>query len=82
MAEEEEETKIKQEIIERLATLLTSAFGLIAALAWNEAIKAIFAHFYGTPSKLIPMLLYAIVVTIIVVIVTIWISRLAKMTKK
>ncbi|MFW6014790.1 MAG: DUF5654 family protein, partial [Candidatus Nanoarchaeia archaeon] len=33
---------MKAEVIEKLAALITVAFGLIAALAWNETIKAIF----------------------------------------
>lgn len=31
-----------------IATLITTAFGLIAALAWNEAIKAIIARAIST----------------------------------
>ncbi|MDD5416958.1 MAG: DUF5654 family protein, partial [Candidatus Aenigmarchaeota archaeon] len=30
---------MKKEVIEKVAALLTAAFGLIAALAWNEAIQ-------------------------------------------
>ncbi|HUV80785.1 MAG TPA: DUF5654 family protein, partial [Candidatus Bathyarchaeia archaeon] len=34
-------------MVEKLAALITAAFGLIAALAWNDAIKAIFAAVFG-----------------------------------
>lgn len=78
---EEELKKLKTEIIEKLSTLITTAFGLVAALAWNEAIKAIFERVFGSPSELVPMLIYAVVVTIIAVLATIWISRLAKKVK-
>ena len=33
------EDNVKKQILEAIAGLLTAAFGLIAALAWNEAIK-------------------------------------------
>jgi Family of unknown function (DUF5654) len=29
---------MQKEVIEKIAALITAAFGLIAALAWNEAI--------------------------------------------
>ena len=34
---------MKKDVMEKLAALLTAAFGLVAALAWNDTIKAIFA---------------------------------------
>jgi len=33
--------EMKGQVLTTIATLMTTAFGLIAALAWNEAIKAI-----------------------------------------
>ena len=72
---------VKLEIIEKIAALITAAFGLIAALAWNTAIQAWFADqtylAAGGPW------IYAIVKTIISVILTIWSGRIAgKRTKK
>ena len=32
-------SSIKQEILDKIAALVTAAFGLVAALAWNDAIK-------------------------------------------
>jgi len=37
---------MKKEIMEKLIALITTAFGLVAALAWNSAIQAIFAKYY------------------------------------
>lgn len=37
--------EVKDEVMKTIATLVTTAFGLIAALAWNEAIKAIIGCF-------------------------------------
>ncbi len=34
---------VRKQVRERIAALLTAAFGLVAALAWNGAIRAIFA---------------------------------------
>jgi len=73
---------MKSEVIEKLATLVTAAFGLVAALAWNGAIQAIFKQVFGTSEGVRPMLTYAIIVTIIAVLATIWIGKAAGKAKK
>jgi hypothetical protein len=73
---------MKKEIIDKLAALVTAAFGLIAALAWNGAIKAVFLKVFGEAEGLGPMLVYAVVVTLIAVIVTLWIAKAAEKAKK
>jgi len=66
---------MKTEILDKIAALVTAAFGLVAALAWNDAIKTIFKEIFGEQSTIGPMLLYAIVVTIMAVILTIIVAR-------
>ncbi|MCD4760143.1 DUF5654 family protein [archaeon] len=73
---------MKIEVIEKLAALITVAFGLVAALAWNGAIQAIFKQIFGTSETIGPMLTYAIIVTIIAVGVTIYIGKLEDKTKR
>jgi len=72
---------MRSEVVEKLAALITAAFGLVAALAWNGAIKAIFLKVFGEAEGLGPMLIYAVLVTIIAVIVTIWIARASAKAK-
>lgn len=65
---------MKKEIIEKMSALITAAFGLVAALAWNDAIKS------GIESLGLTAYgpwLYAIIVTVIAVIATVWIGRIA-----
>ncbi len=69
--------EMKGEVIDKLAALITSAFGLVAALAWNSAIQKIFETVFGTSSELYALILYALVVTVIAVIATIYIGRIA-----
>jgi uncharacterized membrane protein YGL010W len=66
---------LKDEVLTQIAALLTAAFGLIAALAWNGAIQALFKQIFGTADSLAAQMSYAIIVTIIAVIVIIWIAR-------
>jgi len=73
---------LKGEVIEKIAALITAAFGLVAALAWNQAIIAIFKEIFGDNWEGVPqMLTYAIIVTILAVILTIWIGRVAERHK-
>ena len=69
---------MKSEFIEKLSLLSTGAFGLVAALAWNDAIQAIFKSIFGDRSSIAAMLSYAIVVTIAAVLITLWISKAAE----
>jgi uncharacterized membrane protein YGL010W len=66
---------LKDEVLTQIAALLTAAFGLIAALAWNGAIQTLFKQIFGTADSLAAQMSYAIIVTIIAVIVIIWIAR-------
>lgn len=81
MGDEEKPVPLKVEVLDKIAALVTAAFGLVAALAWNEAIKAIFKEIFGTAEAIGPMLIYAIVVTIAAVILTIIVARAASKAK-
>lgn len=67
---------MKKEVIEKIAALITAAFGLVAALAWNDAIKEVFKAIFGEDGSIPAMLSYAIIVTIIAVWMTIWIGKI------
>jgi uncharacterized BrkB/YihY/UPF0761 family membrane protein len=68
---------MRQDVIKALAALITAAFGLVAALAWNTAIQEIFKVAFGQQSGLLAMIIYAVVVTVIAVFATIMIGRVA-----
>jgi hypothetical protein len=71
---------MQKEVIEKVSALITAAFGLVAALAWNTAIQEIFRLIFGNQSGVWAMIFYAVVVTIVAVVVTIWIGRVAEKT--
>ena len=68
------------EAIKQMITLSTSGFGLVAALAWNNVIREIVDNyitiFFPKGSGLLSLLLYAILVTVLAVIVTLQLSKL------
>jgi hypothetical protein len=74
---------MQKDVIEKISALMTAAFGLVAALAWNEAITSMFKEggalyslaAYGPWA-------YAILVTIIAVAATIYVGKLAQKAEK
>jgi hypothetical protein len=78
---DETKSPIHKEILDKIAALVTAAFGLVAALAWNDAIKAVFKEIFGTADAIGPMLAYAIIITIIAVILTLTVARAASRAK-
>lgn len=73
---------MKKEVIEKIAALITAAFGLVAALAWNGAITSIFAKIFKEAQGILQMIIYAVVVTVIAVLATIWVGRASAKAKK
>ena len=81
LGDNEQTNSIKQEILDKIAALVTAAFGLVAALAWNDAIKLLFKELFGTQEQVGPMIVYAIFITVIAVILTIIVARAASKAK-
>jgi hypothetical protein len=62
--------------IQTMVALASASFGLVAALAWNEAIKATLAKL-GLSDDLAGLYTYAILATVIAVIVLSLLGRAA-----
>lgn len=76
-------TSLHLEIVEQVSSLATASFGLVAALAWNDAIKLLFARLFPQPDgEIWAAFLYAIILTIIVVIVTIRLGNIVNRIKE
>ena len=74
---------MSKEFITKFAAVITGAFSLLAALAWNETVKAFINTYIPKGSDLISLLIYAIIVTIIAVVVSVYLNKLAdKMIKR
>ena len=71
------------EVLDKFSTLITTALGLVAALAWNTAIQELFTTVFGQAGgKLAGQFLYAILITLVVIFATIYIGRAAEKAKK
>jgi hypothetical protein len=72
-------TRFSAEVLATMISLASAAFGVVAALAWNTAITKAFERAFGAQSAGTIWLLfaYAVVVTLIGVVVIVSLGRLA-----
>ena len=63
--------------METMLTLITTAFEFVAGLAWNEAIQKLIEEFYTAGGAVTGLLIYAVIVTIVAVVVTVLLARIA-----
>jgi hypothetical protein len=61
-----------QRVMNKVVTLFTAAFGVVAALAWDDVVKSLFREYYPFPGAemIQAKFLYALAVTTIAVIIT------------
>ncbi len=79
--------KLPQAIIKNIIQLAASGFGLVVALAWNEVIQTTVEEYLdpilGKGGSIVSLLVYALVVTILAVVVTMQLTRIEqKMIKE
>ena len=83
---EEEIKKYRRTVVKQMLQLATAGFGLVAALAWNELIKSFIEKYIKTRisvgSGIISQAIYAIIVTVLAVFITLQLSKLAEKLEK
>lgn len=84
MSDQDSQKKpLKVEVLEKMGQLAVSGFGLVAALAWNDFIKGLFARIFPKPdNNLAAMFGYAAVITVFIVVITIQLGKLLEKTKR
>lgn len=70
-------SEISKMIMETMLTLITTAFAFVVGLAWNEAIQKLIEEFYTAGGAVTGLLIYAVIVTIVAVVVTVLLARIA-----
>ena len=66
--------------LQTMISLASAAFGVVAALAWNSAITALVKEIFGSGGQIISLFIYAIIITIIAVIVMVNLGKVAERT--
>ena len=75
----QESEKLRGQIKSQAICYIMAAFGLVAGLAWNEAIKSVIEYLFPiTQNTLLAKFVYAVLMTVIVVIVTIYLSQILR----
>ena len=71
----ESDKRIHRIMVTQVITLISTSFGLVAALAWNEAIKeyvnVFIKPYFAKGSGVISLFIYASAITTIAVIITV-----------
>ena len=63
-------SKFREELRSKILTFVGGAFGLVAGLAWNDAVKELILYLYpAATDTVMAKFVYAILITIIVVII-------------
>lgn len=76
-----EVSKFTKAFRENFVTLIISALGLVAALSWNDAIKTTVDTLFPTIGNIIYKYYVAIIVTVISVIITYFITKIKPANK-
>jgi Na+/melibiose symporter-like transporter len=75
-----QQKRIHIEVVKQMITLSTSGFGLVAALAWNnviqEFVNAYVKKWLPDGSGITTLFLYAVVITVLAVMVTYQLSKI------
>jgi hypothetical protein len=70
-------TRFSREVVATMISLASAAFGVVAALAWNEAITGWFNEYFSKGGRIGALFVYAVVVTLVGVVVIVLLGRLA-----
>ncbi len=75
----EEGKTLRKEVRERTLGYITGGLGLVAGLAWNDAIKALIEYLFPLGKDSIPAkFVYAVLISVIVVALSVYLVRLLK----
>ncbi len=70
------EEGLRQQLRKQVGAYLIAALGFVAGLAWNEAIKGIIEYVFPfNKDSLLAKLIYAFVITIVLIFVALYISK-------
>lgn len=77
-----EGANVQREIKKQLLTYVIASLGLVAGLAWNEAIKALIEYFYPTTQNTLQAkFAYAAGLTLLIVLVSYYLAKFMQDTR-
>jgi len=81
--EQKEKQKITDEVREKVSGYILTALGLVAGLAWNDAIKSLIESLFPKNSNSITVkFIYALLITTVVVVVSTYLVKIIKKNRE
>ena len=74
--------KVQIEFLRTLIGMVSAAFALVAALAWNTAITEILKKYIQPGSSVLSWVIYALIVTLIAVLVALYLGWISGRIRK
>jgi uncharacterized membrane protein len=72
-------SNLRKELRSKILTFVGGAFGLVAGLAWNDAVKELIQYLYPLQTNTVrAKFIYAILITLIVVLIITYRERVFK----
>jgi len=73
----EEINGVRNEVKKRTVGYIATALGLVAGLAWNDAIKSLIEYYFPLSGQSVwAKVIYAALLTIIIVLISVYLTRL------
>ncbi len=77
--EKKEELSLRREVHSQVIGYVVASLGLIAGLAWNDAVKSIIEHFFSlSQNTILAKIVYALIISIVVGILSFNLVRWSK----
>ncbi|MFA6047269.1 MAG: DUF5654 family protein [Parcubacteria group bacterium] len=74
---------VREEIRNKTVGYIVTALGLVAGLAWNDAVKTLIENFFPAKENTVwAKFIYATVLTIIVVLISLYLVKIFKKEEK
>lgn len=74
--------KIHIDLLEKISLLIIGAFGIIAAVAWDQVLKTIVSNLFAETESDMQKIIYAITVTILTAVISIIANKIFQNRKK
>jgi hypothetical protein len=70
---------VRQEVRNRTVGYIVAALGLVAGLAWNDAIRSLIEYLFPlSANSLRAKFVYAVLITLVIVFITVYLMRIAQ----
>lgn len=66
---------IRNDFFQKISLLIIASIGFVSAIAWDQALKLIFIEFFGSIDSVWQKILYAVIITIIAVLISIILTK-------